>query len=190
MFIQYFLIFQPVSWELPVGKLHTWGVQQCLPYVHLLHRQWEVQRECPSLGGKTCSTSSKIRLPGDPSSWWDHMSYINTERSCLLLLFKPMGFLQHHFIFWCVSGVQEGAQPFPILLQMCDGSRSGRWWSWPHSEGTNRAAGLPGPLFQQSGVYHYTDFHMSLWECYEFYAAVCRVSEDVCFKVTVSNPHT
>lgn len=60
------------------------------------------------------------------------------------------------FLFFelCVSGVQEGAQPFPILLQMCDGSCIGRRGGLPHSEGTNCAAGLPRPLFQQSGVYH------------------------------------
>ncbi len=54
---------------------------------------------------------------------------------------------------------------------MCDGSCIGRGRGWPHTEGANRAAGLPGPLFQQSGVYHYTDIHMELWECYECYAA-------------------
>lgn len=62
MFIHYFPIFQSVSWELPVGELHCRGVQQCLPHVHLLHCQREVQRECPSLGGKKCRTSSIFRL--------------------------------------------------------------------------------------------------------------------------------
>lgn len=61
------------------------------------------------------------------------------------------------YLLNCVSGVQEGAQPFPILLQMCDGSCIGRRGGWPHSEGTNCAAGLPGSLFQQSGVYKYAD---------------------------------
>lgn len=45
-----------------MGELHCRGIQQCLPHVHLLHRQREVQRECPSLGGKKCSSSSKFRL--------------------------------------------------------------------------------------------------------------------------------
>ena len=67
----HFLIFQPVSWELPVGELHPRSVQQCLPHVHLLHCQWEVQRECPCLGGKKCRNTSKFRL--NVIAWWPQL---------------------------------------------------------------------------------------------------------------------
>lgn len=80
---------------------------------------------------------------------------MNRHRSLTVFDYKGC-FLFTFSAAWCVSGIQEGAQPLSIFLQMCDGSRVGRAAGWPHAEGTNCAPGLLGPLLQQSGVYHHT----------------------------------
>lgn len=142
-----FLIFQPIPWKLPLGELHSRGLQQCLHHVHLLHCQWEVQRKCSSLGGKKSSNLLKF-------------SIIIIKCCLYLIVFATANAGAQLFTFsivCCVSGFQEGTKSFSIFLQMCDGSRSGRWTGWSYSEGTNCASSLYGPLFQQSGVYHYTD---------------------------------
>lgn len=69
-------VSQPVSGELLVGELHRGSVQQCLPHVHLLHRQREVQRECPCLGSKSCSSSRNLVAKG----WrWPGASYAHCK---------------------------------------------------------------------------------------------------------------
>lgn len=100
MFIHYFLIFQPISWELPVGELHCRGVQQCLPHVHLLHRQREVQRECPSLGGKKCSTSFKFRLIKLLRRPYLYELFQYCTFTVSTVTIQIDGFQQHRFIFW------------------------------------------------------------------------------------------
>lgn len=79
----------------------------------------------------------------------------------IFFIIKTYVFQQlYSYIFFVVflSGVQEGAHTLPVFLQMCERICAGRRGGWPYLKGTNRASGLPGPLFQQSGVYYYNPF--------------------------------
>lgn len=81
---------------------------------------------------------------------------------CLFKAMLPSTSLSLFFSFWWDSGVQERAWPFPILLQMCEGSCISREWSRLYLKRANCPAGFPGSLFQQFGMCHYKDVTLGI----------------------------